>query len=95
MTSSRLHKWQFPRDDVPAWGVATVLFMISTCLFILFTGATYQFLTAEIGDFTGWQLPFFLVMAAVFIGSIVFFVYSTKSAIARHKQRKGNDGPDA
>lgn len=94
MTSSWPRKWHFPRDDVPAWGVATVLFLIGICLFILMVGAGYQLMTERIGDFTGWQLPFFLVMGAVLIGSISFFVYTTKSAIARRKHLKGNHGTD-
>lgn len=94
MTSSRPRKWQFPRNDVPSWGVATVLFLICICLFMLMVGAGYQLMIERIGDFTGWQLPFFLVMGAVLIGSIAFFVSSTKSAIDRHKQRKGNHGSD-
>ena len=91
MTSSRLRKWQFPRDDVPAWGVATVMIILFVCFVAFGAFMVYQQLTAQLPGFTGWQEIFFALTAFGLITSAIGGIMAARVAIARHKQRKSND----
>lgn len=95
MTSSRPHKWHFIREDVPAWGLATLFLIIAACIMMLGIGLTYATLEAQVGDFTGWQPIFFIVMTAAFIVSMAGVSIWVRAALIRRKERKEHRGTHA
>lgn len=92
MTSSWPRKWQFPRDDVPAWGVAAVFVMISISLMVLFMFVGYQVLRSISID--GWEPYYMVILSLALIASSAGAVMAARQAVARSSQRKEDNGFD-